>query len=117
MVTPVNLKGPSTGEPPEPDPRMLPPGPKRTTGGSKPALNPGQRSGLVRATQEEVRRTMARKKAAEHAAQAAKAAKAAKKSSVKAPKGGVKKHHRFRPGTVALKEIRKYQKSTELLIL
>ncbi|KAJ1414176.1 Histone-fold [Sesbania bispinosa] len=30
--------------------------------------------------------------------------------------GEVKKPHRFRPGTVALREIRKYQKSTELLI-
>ncbi|KAE8807400.1 histone H3-like centromeric protein CSE4 [Hordeum vulgare] len=30
--------------------------------------------------------------------------------------GGVKKPHRFRPVTVALCEIRKYQKSTELLI-
>ena len=30
--------------------------------------------------------------------------------------GGVKKPHRFRPGTVALREIRRYQKSTELLI-
>ncbi|GKY96923.1 histone H3.2 [Mayamaea pseudoterrestris] len=30
--------------------------------------------------------------------------------------GGVKKRRRFRPGTVALREIRKYQKSTELLI-
>lgn len=32
--------------------------------------------------------------------------------------GGVKKnlHHRYRPGTVALREIRQYQKSTELLI-
>mmetsp|Transcript_9306 Transcript_9306/g.15851 ORF Transcript_9306/g.15851 Transcript_9306/m.15851 type:complete len:171 (-) Transcript_9306:109-621(-) len=30
--------------------------------------------------------------------------------------GGVKKPHRFRPGTVALREIRKYQKSTDLLI-
>ena len=30
--------------------------------------------------------------------------------------GGVKKPYRFRPGTVALREIRKYQKSTELLI-
>jgi len=29
---------------------------------------------------------------------------------------GVKKPHRYRPGTVALREIRKYQKSTELLI-
>merc|ERR1719158_1754937 len=28
----------------------------------------------------------------------------------------IKKPHRFRPGTVALREIRKYQKSTELLI-
>ncbi|XP_044359460.1 histone H3.3-like, partial [Triticum aestivum] len=30
--------------------------------------------------------------------------------------GGVKNRHRFRPGIVALREIRKYQKSTELLI-
>ena len=29
---------------------------------------------------------------------------------------GIKKPHRYRPGTVALREIRKYQKSTELLI-
>ena len=28
----------------------------------------------------------------------------------------LKKSHRFRPGTVCLREIRKYQKSTELLI-
>ena len=32
------------------------------------------------------------------------------------PTGGVKKPHRYRPGTVALREIRKYQKSTDLLI-
>ena len=31
-------------------------------------------------------------------------------------RGGIKKPHRFRPGTVALREIRRYQKSTELLI-
>ncbi len=30
--------------------------------------------------------------------------------------GGVKKAHRYRPGTVALRQIRKYQKSTDLLI-
>jgi histone H3 len=29
---------------------------------------------------------------------------------------GVKKPHRYRPGTVAMREIRKYQKSSELLI-
>ena len=33
-----------------------------------------------------------------------------------APPGGVKRAHRFRPGTVALRDIRRYQKSTELLI-
>jgi histone H3 len=32
------------------------------------------------------------------------------------PGGGVKRPHRFRPGTVALREIRKYQKGTNLLI-
>ena len=30
--------------------------------------------------------------------------------------GGIKKPHRYRPGTVAIREIKKYQKSTELLI-
>lgn len=30
--------------------------------------------------------------------------------------GGVKKPHRYRPGTVALREIRRYQKTTNLLI-
>ena len=30
--------------------------------------------------------------------------------------GGLKHPHRFRPGTVALREIRRYQRSTELLI-
>ncbi|KAJ7519703.1 hypothetical protein O6H91_20G051900 [Diphasiastrum complanatum] len=33
-----------------------------------------------------------------------------------ANRGRVKKPRRYRPGTVALREIRKYQKSTELLI-
>ena len=30
--------------------------------------------------------------------------------------GGLKKPHRFRPGTVAIRQIRKYQRSTELLV-
>jgi len=43
------------------------------------------------------------------------ATKAARKSA--AATGGVKKSHRYRPGTVALRElIRRYQKSTEFLI-
>ena len=42
---------------------------------------------------------------------------AAKASRKTAPsKGGMKTARRFRPGTVALREIRRYQKSTELLI-
>ncbi|QRW26889.1 Core histone H2A/H2B/H3/H4 [Rhizoctonia solani] len=43
------------------------------------------------------------------------ATKQARKSAPQTT-GGVKKPHRFRPGTVALREIRRYQKSTELLI-
>lgn len=44
-----------------------------------------------------------------------KAAKVARKKF--APKnGGVKRPLRYRPGTVALREIRKYQKTTDLLI-
>ena len=43
------------------------------------------------------------------------ATKAARKSAP-ASVGGIKKPHRYRPGTVALREIRRYQKSTELLI-
>ena len=42
------------------------------------------------------------------------ATKAARKSAPST--GGVKKPHRYKPGTVALREIRRYQKSTELLI-
>jgi histone H3 len=42
------------------------------------------------------------------------ATKAAKKSA--STTGGLKKPHRYRPGTVALREIRKYQKSTDLLV-
>ncbi|GFW27157.1 histone H3, embryonic [Trichonephila clavipes] len=41
-------------------------------------------------------------------------ANAARKS---APcQGGIKKPHRYRPGTVALREIRRYQKTTDFLI-
>ena len=39
------------------------------------------------------------------------------KRSYSAPAtGGVKKPHRYRPGTVAVREIRRYQKSTDLMI-
>jgi len=44
------------------------------------------------------------------------ATKAARKTAPPQGVAGVKKPHRYRPGTVALREIRRYQKSTELLI-
>ena len=45
------------------------------------------------------------------------ASKAALAHKKKRPaQGGIKKPHRYRPGTVALREIRRYQKSADLLI-
>ncbi|XP_018868542.1 histone H3.Y-like [Gorilla gorilla gorilla] len=42
------------------------------------------------------------------------ATKAARKRAP--PKGGIKKPHRYRPGTPALRKIRKYQRSTQLFL-
>ena len=63
-----------------------------------------------------------KKKPQKHAARAASIKKPRAPLPTKAVKkavqyGGVKKPHRFRPGTVTLREIRRYQKSTDLLIL
>ena len=77
----------------------------------KPKPKPSAKS--VREAQEELKRILAKKK--EEARKKA-AARMAKKAGQKAPTGGVKKRYRYRPGTVALKQIRQYQKSTELLI-
>ena len=38
------------------------------------------------------------------------------KRSTKSPRGCVRKRRRYRPGTITLREIRKYQTSTDLLI-
>ena len=119
LITPANPKVSSVGETPEPDPGMLPPGPRKTTGEGKPKpstsaqsrLKPSARS--VREAQEELKRILAKKREEERKKAAA---RLAKKGGQKAPKGGVKKRYRYRPGTVALKQIRQYQKSTELLI-
>ncbi|XP_036830130.1 histone H1-like [Oncorhynchus mykiss] len=64
------------------------------------------------------KKAVARKeKAAKSPKKATKAAKPKAAARKSAPAtGGVKKPHRYRPGTVALREIRRYQKSTELLI-
>lgn len=44
------------------------------------------------------------------------ATKAARKSTAPAVSGSVKRPQRYKAGTIALREIRRYQKSTELLI-
>ena len=126
LITPANPKVSSTGETPEPDPGMLPPGPRKTVGGKpKPSISgPSQSSTSaqsrlkpsaqsVREAQEELKRVLAKKREEERQKAAV---RLAKKGGQKAPKGGVKKCYRYRPGTVALKQIRQYQKSTELLI-
>ena len=121
LITPSNPKGPSTGEPPEPDLGMLPPGPRKTVGGQpKPSTSAQQRlkpkkpsAQSVKEAQAELKRILAEKREEKRKKAAA---RMAKKGGQKAPKGGVKKRYRYRPGTVALKQIRQYQKSTELLI-
>ena len=121
LITPSNPKGPSTGEPPEPDLGMLPLGPRKTVDGQpKPSTSAQQRlkpkkpsAKLVKEAQEELRRILAEKREEKRKKAAA---RMAKKGGQKAPKGRVKKRYRYRPGTVALKQIRQYQKFTELLI-
>ena len=56
----------------------------------------------------------ARKTTSGKAPKKALAQKAARKTAPS--RGGVSKPHRWRPGTVALREIKKYQKSTDLLL-
>jgi histone H3 len=58
----------------------------------------------------------ARKNTGGKAPRKAIAVKVAAKKTAGVTAGGIKKAHRFRPGTVALREIRRFQKSTELLI-
>jgi len=58
----------------------------------------------------------ARKSTGGKAPRKALATKAARKSCPPGSGTGVKKPHRFRPGSVALREIRKFQKSTNLLL-
>ena len=121
LFRPSNPKGPSTGEPPEPDLGMLPPEPRKIVGGQpKPSTSAQQRlkpkkpsAKSVKETQEELKRILAEKREEKRKKAAA---RMAKKGGQKAPKGGVKKRYRYLPGTVALKQIRQYQKSTELLI-
>ena len=119
LITPSNPKGPSTGEPPEPDLGMLPPGPRKTVGGQpKPSTSAQQRlkpkkpsAKSVKEAQEELKRILAEKREEKRRQQLGWQRKVARKLQK-----AEKKRYRYRPGTVALKQIRQYQKSTELLI-
>ena len=121
LITPTTPKGPSTGEPSELNPGMLPPGPRKTIGGQpKPSTSAQQRlkpkkpsAQSVKEAQAELKRILAEKREEKRKKAAA---RMAKKGGQKAPKGRVKKRYRYRPETVALKQKRQYQKSTELLI-
>lgn len=73
-----------------------------------------QRKHTSRSTEMARTKQTARKSTGGKAPRKQLATKAARKSAPAT--GGVKKPHRYRPGTVALREIRRYQKSTELLI-
>ena len=105
LITPTTPKGPSTGEPSEPNPGMLPPGPRKTIGGQpKPSTSAQQRlkpkkpsAQSVKEAQAELKRILAEKREEERKKAAA---RMAKKGGQKAPKGGVKKRYRYRPGTV-----------------
>ncbi|RVE76568.1 hypothetical protein OJAV_G00010070 [Oryzias javanicus] len=74
------------------------------------AVQSGSRSGIVHGQNQTDRPQIYRRKSSEEAAGHQGRPKSAPAT------GGVKKPHRYRPGTVALREIRRYQKSTELLI-
>ena len=63
-------------------------------------------------TKHTARKNTGAKQPRKHLAGKASAGKISGSSKV----GGQKRVHRFRPGTVALREIRKFQKSTDLLI-
>ena len=100
LITPTTPKGPSTGEPSEPNPGMLPPGPRKTIGGQpKPSTSAQQRlkpkkpsAQSVKEAQAELKRILAEKREEKRKKAAA---RMAKKGGQKAPKGGVRKCYRY----------------------
>ena len=96
LAAPKNPKPPGTGADPEPQLGVEPP--RRSTGAKQSEPTPGPLKGgdSLKTRQRKRQRT---------------------DDPLHTNVGGVKKpHQRYRPGTVALREIRRYQKSTELLI-
>ena len=75
-----------------------------------------QRRQQMARTKQVAIKTMAETKVLKNGKTTIKLPKSALKSKKQAKNSSVKKSRRYRPGTVALREIRKYQKSVDLLI-
>ena len=85
---------------------------RKSTGGKAPRFQLATMGARAAALRDEVRAAQAKYQA--HLRRQRQAQVAAARA--RGAKGGIKKPHRYRPGTVALREIRRYQKGTELLI-
>ena len=100
LRTPLNPKPPGTeADPEQPQPGIVPPKPKPGAGRGQPTPSTSRDSDSIKN-----RRKQQSKK---------------REDALRKNTGGVKKPrkpHRYRPGTLALMEIRRYQKSHELLI-
>jgi hypothetical protein len=101
----------------------------KSTGGKAPRLHLGTMAARFQAAQEQKRTATAVVAAARRAEQRAHAAQLEahrandalaqarqQEAAARGAAGGIKKPHCYCPGTVALRKIRRYQKSTDLLI-
>ena len=105
LATPVNPKPPGTGGDPEPQLGAVPPKPGAGRGQPKPGTSQGEPKPGTSKKDDSIKN---RRKQQEQKR---------REDALHKNTGGVKKpRRRYRPGTVALMEIRKYQKSTDLLI-
>ena len=105
LATPANPKPPSTGENPEPQPGAVPPKPGAGRGQPKPGTSQSDPKPGTSKKDDSIKN---RRKQQEQKR---------REDALRKNTGGVKKpRRRYRPGTLALLEIRRYQKSTDLLI-
>jgi histone H3/H4 len=85
---------------------------RKSTGGKAPRFQLATMGARAAALRDEVRTAQAKFQA--HLRRQRQAQVTAARA--RGAKGGIKKPHRYRPGTVALREIRRFQKGTALLI-
>lgn len=82
--------------------------------GQSPSKSPKEVTVAIKKTKKSKEKKEKKTKSSRESSRESKPSKISKKT--KAGTGGVRKPHRFKPGTVALREIKKYQKSCEPLI-